>query len=478
MSHKKFIYDIGLSGLTQLVVRLQVIIILPIITKTLGAVNFGIWVQLMVTVGLIVPIIILGLPYTLVRFLSGEKNKTEILDGVWSVAIVVFGVSFITAFLIILFSSSISIFLGTQKTLVQILAVILVFESLNQVFWNVFRAFGQIRTYSFFVIFQTIGNIILIALTVYAGHGLAGAIMSILIMDIISFVLMFSLVAQKIGIAIPRFLKIKKYLSFSLPTIIGNFSLWVVQSSDRYFLGFFIGTIAVGYYSSAYTLGVIIMFFAAPLSFILPATLTKFYDDNNTNEVKQYVKYSIKYFLLIAIPSCFGLSILSKQILEIVSTQEIAQNSYFIVPFIAVSMVLLGVSMIISEIISLIKKNHITGTIWFSSALVNIILNLVLIPVSGIFGAAIATLTSYILAFIMIYHYSYKELPFQIDWTIVVKSMLASIVMTMFVFWFNPTGFYRTIIAIIFGALIYFIIIIYFKSFSKKEIEFFRINWR
>ena len=80
MSYQKFTKDIGIIGLTELVIALKGLVILPIITKLLGVENYGIWAQLIVTLSLITPIATLGLPYTLVRFLAAKKDKKGIKD--------------------------------------------------------------------------------------------------------------------------------------------------------------------------------------------------------------------------------------------------------------------------------------------------------------------------------------------------------------------------------------------------------------
>ena len=80
MSYKKFTKDIGIVGITQLITMLRGFILLPIITKLLGAENYGIWTQITVTIGLVTPVIVLGLPYSLVRFLAGEKDRKEITE--------------------------------------------------------------------------------------------------------------------------------------------------------------------------------------------------------------------------------------------------------------------------------------------------------------------------------------------------------------------------------------------------------------
>jgi len=474
MSYQKFTKDVGIIGLTELVIALKGLIVLPIITKLLGAENYGIWAQLIVTLSLIVPIATLGLPYTLVRFLAAEKNKKEIQDGIYSVLTIIFGIALTISLILIFFSGPISNFFGGEKILVQILAFTIIFECLNQVFLNIFRAFQRMGKYSSFMIFQTLGEIGLVAGTVLLGYGLFGAVLSLFIIRGINFLIMGTLTIQGIGLKIPEFLRIKEYLHFGLPTIPGNVSSWIVQSSDRYLIGFFLGTIFVGYYVPAYIIANSILLFIAPLSFVLPAVLSKFYDENKIGEVKTHLKYSLKYFLMVAIPSVFGLSILSRQLLTIFSTSEIAQKSYYLVPFISLSILLFGMYAIISQIIVLKKKTRITGSIWMGAAFLNLGLNFIFIPKFGILGAAITTLSAYSFAFILTWYYSFKEFQFEIDWKFISKSIFASILMTLFIFWFSPIGLSKTIIAIILGALLYGVLTFLLKSFTKEELKFFK----
>ena len=94
----------------------------------------------------------------------------------------------------------------------------------------------------------------------------------------------------------------------------------------------------------------------APFSILLPSVLPAYHDNNNVEKVRIFLKYSMKYFLLVAIPTTFGLSILSKPILMILTTPTIAMNSYLITPFTALSALLFGVYAIASNILISKKK--------------------------------------------------------------------------------------------------------------------------
>jgi len=474
MPHKKFIKDIGIIGITNMAMALKGLLILPIITKFLGAEKFGVWAQLVIIVSLITPITTLGLHYTLVRFLAGEKDKEKIQDGIYSVLFFIFAINIIAAIFLYLLAPFFSFILGFDPVLVRILSIIILLECLNLVFLNVFRAFQKIKRYAFFIIFQGFGEVSLVFWAVFAGYGLLGAVISLLIIRIINFLITGAMILKEFGLVVPRFLKIKQYLRFGIPTIPSNISSWFVHFIDRYLIGYFLGSLFVGYYVPAYILGSVIAFWEAPFSFLLPSALSKLYDENKINEVKNYLKYSLKYFLIIAIPSLFGLSLLSKQLLNILSTREIADQGYLIVPFMATSMIFWGIYGIISQIIILVKKTSVLGKIWIIATIINLLLNILFIPKFGIMAAGAVTLLTYTVILVLSFYYSFKELAFEIDWKSIIKIIVSSAIMSILLFWLNPIGLNKTLFAIISGSALYAVILFLSKIFEEKEIFFFK----
>ncbi len=471
MSYKKFTKDVGLLGLTQIINIVSGLVAIPIITKLLGVQNYGIWVQLMVTMGLVSTFATIELPQALVRFLPAQKDPREIQDGVWSTLTVMLGALLVASSVLLFFSGAIARFLGGEQIFVIALAPIIVFECVNFLLANVFRAFQETKKYCYLAILQKITETTFIISTILLGHGLLGAIISVLVTKIIFFAIMLALVIKKIGLSIPRFLKTKEYLSFCLPMIPTDVSYWITQSSDKYFIGFFFGTLFVGYYAPAYTLGCFIAFFMTPLNFLLPAVLSKYHDENEPEKVVSYLEYSVKYFLLVSIPATFGLFALAKPLLTTFSTPEIAQNSYFVVPFVALGMIFFGIYTILSSVFWIKKKTNIGGTIWIIAGILNIAFNIILIPKLGILGASITTLLAYLFILITGYYYFIKEFLIKIDYASIIKSILASSIMAVGVIWLAPRGLLQELIAIIIGASIYLFFIILFRAITRQELE-------
>ena len=472
-SYKLFVKRIGLIGITNLLIALNTIILIPILSKNLSASDYGIWVQVLTTFFLITSISSLGLPYTMVRFLAAEKDIKKIQDGFYSMFALILIFSFFISLLIFIFSNGIAVSLFNGNVVIVKLISLLVFVgALNALLIDFFIAFGQMKRYAMLMLFQTYVSLFLVSYLVISGRGILFAVLGFLITQIIYFGLMISAVFREIGFKIPKFNDIKEYLHFAIPIIPNNLSTWIVESSDRYVIGLFLGTTFVAYYSPGYTLGMALLLFFTPLSVLLSSILPKYYENGEMEEVMLFIYYSLKYFLLVSIPSFFILSFLSKPILMILATSEIASNGYYITPFIALSSVLFGVLGIIMNLIILEKKTKIIGSIWTVAALISLF-NLILVPIFGIIAAAAVTLLSYFIAFIIGIIYSKKFLR-GFNYKFILKSITASLIASITIIFSHPKGFLSVLILICIFILVYLFLILLMKGIDIKEINFFK----
>ena len=471
--YKLFVHRIGLIGITQILVTLSSIILLPILTKNYSVSDYGIWVQINVTLILIPPAITLGLQYSMVRFLASKNKKGDIQEGFYSVALTVAVISLITAIILFILSDSIArIILNSNIAAAKILSFLVFFTALNLIYLNYFRTFQQMKIYSVLTLLQTYIMIILTSYIAVSGYSIATALIGILISQIIVFLMALIIITFNISFKIPKFVKIREYLSFGLPTVSSILSYWIVESSDKYIIGILLNAAFVGYYSPSYTLGNLIMMLVFPFTVLLPPLLSQYYDENKIETVRIFMKYSFKYFLVLAIPSMVGLSILSKIIIQILTTPEIAANGYFVTPFVALSALLYGIYNIILNILIINKKTRIIGMTWVIAAILNIFLNIVTIPYYGLLGSAVATLAAYVTAFVITVFYTLKQFRFDFDLIFVLKSVAATVPMSLIIFKFYPTGILSLIVMVIVGSLIYTASLFLLKGFKKEEFEF------
>lgn len=473
--YKRFIQRIGIVGITNILISISGLIFIPIITKNFPVADYGIWAQVNTTIALIPNIANLGLPYTMVRFLSAENDKLKIRDSFYSMLAVVFASSLIISLIFILFKVQIanSLF-GGNLNILYIVSIISFFACMNLMLISFFRTFQQIKRYSLFLALQTYIGVIVSSYLALSGYNIEIVVLGLLVGYLIVFIIMLLIIGGYLGLNIPKFKNLKEELEFAIPTIPSNVSSWVVDSSDKYVIGIFLGSAAVGYYSPSYALGSILLMFLSPFALLLPAVLPKYFEEGNLKQVNVFLKYSMKYFLIITIPAAVGLSVLSKQLLLIITTPEIAMNGYLITPFVCLGAIFMGMYGITNNILILEKKTKILGKIWIILGFLNIIFNIIAVPFIGIIGAAIVTLFCYLFSFLItaVYSKKYLKLPFEIN--SLIRIIISSIIMGIFVFLMNPYGLLNVLVTIIVAIAIYFIILFLIRGINKEEINFFK----
>lgn len=481
MNEKKlFTQRIGLLGITNLIVGLSGFIILPILTKNLTIEEYGIWVQIGVTISFLVPLASLNLGYASQRFLSGEKDIKKISEGFFSIFILIFFMSAIISIAILIFSKQISIILfgGTEtEYYVKYLSFLIFLSGINTSLDIFFLTFLQIKRNSILSLLGTVFQFLLISYFVLSGYRLIGAIISLLILNLLLIILKSRLIIPQVRFSLPNYLIIKNYLNFSVPLLPSILGWWANNLGNRYVIGYFLGMESVGIYSASYNLGGLVSFFYVPISLIIFPTITNLYKNNKIQEIKDHLSYLLKGYLMVAIPSAFGLSVLGKPMLKLLTTSEFF-SGVIIIPIIGFATIILYCSSLNANILLLFKKTKIAGLISVATAFINIILNIILIPQIGIIGAAIATLLAFIVHLILTSTISFNLLAYNVDLKFIMKSILSSFIMSLVIWKLNPDNAVYVLISIVIGIIVYFGVLLVLRSFTKEEYVFFRTIFR
>lgn len=480
MTYKLFVQRVGLVGITNLIIGFRGLIMLPILAKTLGVSTYGVWSQIMITISLATPIAMLGLPQVMARFLSAGKDKKEIQEGFYSISFTVLFVSLILSIILAIFSDFFSMILIKNisfSPIIKIAAFMITLDSLDRTVLAFFTARMQMRGYSLFLILQTCIEVGLIAFVVLSGFGIFGAIIALLTSRIIILFVMISYIMSKIGFKLPKFYYLKSYLIFGLPMVPTMIFFWVIDSSDRYIIGYFMDSVQVGIYSAAYGIASMIMMLMNPIGIVLFPMVSKLWDEGQISEVQTYLEYSLKYFLLFAIPSAFGLSVLAKELLLILANSEFISGA-ILIPFVAAGIILLGVHSIFYYILTCAKHTYLITISLVIASIGNIVLNILFIPKIGVLGAAIATLITYFSAVMIVLVLSRKYLKIGIDLAVFIKSIGASLIMAYLIVTFNPVGLSEVVFTIGGGGLIYIAILFLLGSFNKEEIKIIKGGFR
>lgn len=472
--YKKYAKNVGLASIVNIISTLKSFILLPILTKSLGAELYGIYALILVTISLLAPFCALSLGKAIITLLGPEKDKGKISKDFSSIFMITSLIALAASLLLFVFSKSLAImvFGGINAAFyIQISASLILLTAIDHIFIHYFLAFQQMKRYAALGIAQAIGEVVLTSYLVLSGFGLFGVIISLLIIRAFTSIIGFLWITSEIKISTPSFSVLKPYLIFSLPILPTGLCYWFINLGDRYVIGYFMSADAVGVYSASYGLGSMITFFYAPISTALLPAITNLYENNKIQELKAHLNYSLKFLLMFTIPSFFGLSVLSKSILRTLTTSEFIEG-YLIVPIIALAMILFNSGNINVNVLFLLKKTKAIGLIYGAFALINLVMNIILVPLIGIIGAAIATLITFMTQLFVATMISFKRLPFDIDFKFIMKSIISAVIMAFVVWKLNPMGAVNILISIVIATGVYFVVLILLRGFTREEYLF------
>ena len=473
VSYQKFARDVGFIGTVQVLTSLGSFFLLPIITKTLGTYDYGLWAQINITVSLISPLALMGLSMGFVRFSSSETETKIIKEAVYSILFFVTVSGLLASLLLYIFAEPLATFgfKDPEATYFiqagSFLILLNVIESVSLIYFRVFR---QIKRFSYLTLFETFAKLFFILVLLKMGYGLLGVIAATLLVQGLIFLISLLTIISQIGFFIPRFTYMKEYLQFSLPLTPTALIRWVTESSDRYLVTYFLGLGSVGVYSAACSIGNLIQLLVSPLQLILLPEISKLFDENKIDKVRTYMSHSLRYFLLITIPAVFGISALAKPLLGVFTTQDFL-SGWFVIPIIAFSGLLAGIFQIFVNIMFLVKETKSITYINIVAAASNVLLNLLLIPSIGIGGAALSTLISYFLMIVFCIHVSMKHFVFDFYFYDIVKSIFSSLAMYLFVSHFIISNVYELFGVAGMGVFVYIFLMFIIGGFSKREIS-------
>ena len=474
-SFQKTANDTLINAITRILIIPLGFIQLPILTKNLSAQEYGIWGLIFTTCSLSLPFTSLGLGPAMSRFLPSEKKIQNIQEGFYSVLFLRMLISVLVAMLLLVFASDIAVkFFDGYTVIVRITAIFIIIKTLIPIYKRLLNIWRQIKFLSFISILEGYVSVIMYALCFYLGYGLLSIVQSALIINLILFLLLIIYLRPQIGFRIPNFSLIKKYLKFGLPTLLASMSYWVVNLTDRYIIAFYLGTASVGVYSAAYFLGKIPGIFSATINFIIMVAISKLYDDGQLDEVKTHLSYGLKYFLTLSIPYTFATFIISDNVLHVLTTTEIAYQGSHITPVVAVAHLFSWYLYFTYICLTINKENKKMAILWALSLPLNFGLNILIVPIFGIFGATLTTLLAYFIAMCGVLYFALKELKFNSNWYFIIKSILASTLMSFIIWNIDPVGNFQLILTIIGGIFIYVISLFFLQGFSSKEYEFFK----
>lgn len=469
---EKLSSDVVVSTLINLSQKIRGLVFIPLITKILGTAAYGAFVQVEIVARTFALLSRLGFDRGLIRYSQGRTDE-ERGQLYISLLLMPLGISSLfTASIIVMAGPISAIFLSTQEyaLLFKIGALLVPIYVAQVMAQNWYRAEMNIKWYSILEGLKTYLKVAtVIAVLFVADLGLASLIAAIVIVEGSFAVLLQGAVLRRTGLHWPTTDGFEEYLRYSLPTSLTDLAGRFHDRADRLLLGFFLGASAVGIYSVAYTVAKLLRIYVLPLRLAFFPEFSRLWEAGQQEECYRYLADGSRYFLGLAIPSIVGLYLTGGQVIGWLSTSEAAEQAPLLLSIIALGIVWSGLETLLRQILYADGDTKTPTIIHVTSTLFNIGLNIALIPIYGIIGAAFATLLSYFLTFSVLYAIATRRFDIDLEGGFTIRAVAAAGIMFAVV---TLLGVQHVIALLVSCPIIYGSLLVLFGGIELDELAF------
>ena len=478
MSKKSLVQNSAIYSSITLLQKGINFLLIPVLTIYLSTYDYGVIALIMSINAFLNVFCLLGMSGTLNRFYYEYRpNSPEVKRLFGTIISFVLVNSFFMSFLILIFKDLI---LGPfleevpfyPYMLLGLISVALnpcytIYQSSLQARQEGVR-FGKNNT-AFFLVNL---SLLLVAVLVF-DMGAEGVLGALAITNILFFSFTLLKFSKELVFGFDRTL-LRRAFRYGLPVVPHTLSGVATMFIDRILINKLLNTSLVGIYSVGNNFGGIVFLLASGISKAFLPWFNEKFKKNNKKDIIKAAKYLILLYSVVAL----GLSFFGKEIVVLI-TPQVYHKSWEVIPLIAFAFVYHGVYHFFAVTLFYDIKgrgNRIVPVATVSVALLNITLNFVMIPIFGIFGAALATLLSKtILVVSMSFFYNrFVDLTYPIKYMLFVPALFFLISLISYS---SFLGSHQILFKVILFALILGVIFQYAKKDLKGVYNFKRLKF-
>ena len=430
----------------------------------------------------------IGLPAGVIRYVSfykGKEDEGRIKGTIISAIKMNFPISVIFALLLFFGAGWISIHVFHDANLTPVLKIFSIavpFLVLAQNLLSATVGFQEIR-YQVYTqqIFQEVFKLAGIVTFVALGFGVLGAalgwVIAIVLMPFLAFYFLEKKVFPVFNSNVKALPTGKELFSFSWPLIFVGIAGMVMGFMDTLMLGYFCSSYEVGIYNAALPTAMLIRMPSAALGSIFVPVITELYAREKYDDLRDTYSAVTKWISSLVFPAFLLMALFSDDIIKILFGVKyvIGAEALTILAFGFFVSVSLGSA---ANIINAFGKTKITMGCYLTGSAANFCLNLYLIPIFGINGAAMATAVSLVFVnviyFISGYHVS-KMQPFKPNH---LKPIFSAIIAILFVYaltkYLIGISFFVLVAMFFVFLAVYFFLLLLIKGFDKNDLMIMR----
>jgi len=408
----------------------------------------------------------LGLNPLFVREIS---RKRELAGKYISHAVVIKSILSFASFIAVMIIVNLMGYPDDIRKIVYVMFTSVILKSFTDNFSSIFQAFEEMQWDSLLKIIRAVILTGLVFFSLAKGYSLLTIVWMYAATEIIVLSLCILILFTKF---IKSMVKVQKDILINLAFESLPFALTVLFYSiyfyiDSVMLSYMRGVYEVGIYSAAYSLTLALIFIPTIYINSIFPSLSKFYV-NSMESLKFAYKKSLLYISVVALPMTIILFFLSEEIIYFLYGGEFS-NSALVFKIIAITIFFRFVTFVNAITILSVDKQKQRLYSQAITAILNIILNLILIPAYGYIGAAVATVITEFFLFAAYFHIVIKDFGAIKDILILGKPVVAAVISS--VFFLTNLNLFLKITAMI---LAYSVLLIMLRIFKKEDWHIFR----
>lgn len=473
---KQLTKDTAIYGISTMVGRFLSFLLVPFYTNIFHPAEYGIIANIYIFIGIFNIVYVYGMDAAYLKFAgqsSGSKND-------------IFSTPYLSVFVSGIFLSILMVLIrGPIFELLEVpvnyfylmyySAGILFLDSITVIPFIQLRLHRKAKKFAAFKIINILVNIVLnLVLILKFKMGIEAVLISNLFASLSSLLLLLPDILKEMHFSFDAAL-LKRLLKFGLPYLPAGLSSMLIQGIDRPILGKMTNLDTVGIYNACYKLGIFMMLFVNMFQYAWQPFFLQNADEKNAKEIfsKVLTYFTLASALILVILSLFIDNIVAIPLLH---GRTLIDSAYWggiaIVPVILLGYLFNGLYVIFTAGIYIEEKSIYIPLITGIGAGVNIVVNVLLIPLWGIMGAALATLAAYIAMAAGLYIVTQKFYRIEYEIAKLNKIFFAIFIVGgiyYYLFYSDHLFFGYKIM-----LLLFFSVYLYIFVFDKREIDFLR----
>lgn len=407
--YKYLIKNIGILTISNFATKFLSFFLLPLYTGVLSTEEYGTFDLYSTTISLLYPILSICVSDSVIRFLLERNKDKESVISISAKYVVVSIVAFLFLFAVNVITNAVPE-LNAYKILFILVYVVTV---LNSWLSGVARGQERIKDISLASIISSIGTILLnIIFLVWMKLGIVGYFVATILgtsMSIIYYVYVTNII-QSIHTATKDHNLDKEMRKYGMGLMVNSISWWLNNSLDKYMVLYMCGIAANGLISVAYKLPTVLSTIQNLFEQAWVLSAVKKYNKEDTDGF--FVRtYNLYGFVMTIAASAI---IMFTKILSALLFKKDFYEAWSMIPFFSIAVVFSAAAGFCGGVFAAQKRTDIISKTTFIGAIVNTILNAILIYSFGVIGGAVATMISNAVVMIVRLFYVKQQMNFQI----------------------------------------------------------------